>query len=139
MTERAARRLVLTLAARARGGLLTIVEGGRTHELGDPTSGLRATVTVHSPRVWPALLRGSLGLGRSYASGWWDTDDLVAFTRICARSLGPLDEMRRRLWPALLPLQAGIDSLSRIGARRARRQRRRPLRPRKRPLPAVPG
>jgi cyclopropane-fatty-acyl-phospholipid synthase len=71
--------------------------------------------------VWPALLTGSVGLGRSYAAGWWDTDDLVALTRICARSLGPLDAVRRRIWPLLLPLQAGVASLSRNGPVRARR------------------
>ena len=121
MRERAARRLVLALASRARGGQLTIEEAGRTHEFGDPADGLRASVTVHSPQVWPALLSGSLGLGRSYAAGWWDTDDLVALTRICARSFGPLDEVRRRIWPLLLPFQAGVASLSRNGPTRARR------------------
>ncbi len=121
MRQQAARRLVLALASRARGGQLTIEEAGRTHEFGDPADGLRATVTVHSPRVWPALLTGGLGLGRSYAAGWWDTDDLVALTRICARSFGPLDEVRRRIWPLLLPVQAGAASLSRIGPGRARR------------------
>jgi cyclopropane-fatty-acyl-phospholipid synthase len=115
------RRLVLALGRRVRGGLITVHEGGRTHELGDAAAGLRATVTVHSPRFWPALLTGSTGLGRSYAGGWWDTDDLVALTRILARSLGPLDHLRRRIWPLLLPLQAGAESLSRIGPRRARR------------------
>jgi cyclopropane-fatty-acyl-phospholipid synthase len=121
VTVRAARRLVLALASRARGGLLTISEGRRTYAFGDPADGLRASVTVHSPQVWPALLSGSVGLGRSYAAGWWDTDDLVALTRICARSFGPLDRVRRRIWPLLLPFQAGIASLSRNGPVRARR------------------
>jgi cyclopropane-fatty-acyl-phospholipid synthase len=116
-----ARRIVLALAKRVRGGMLTIREAGRTHEFGDPRAGLRATVTVHTPRTWPALLTGSVGLGRSYSAGWWDTDDLVALTRICARSFGPLDEVRRRIWPLLLPFQAGVASLSRNGPRRARR------------------
>lgn len=116
-----ARRLVLALAKRVRGGLLTIREGGRAHEFGDPRAGLRATVTVHTPRTWPALLTGSVGLGRSYSAGWWDTDDLVALTRICARSFGPLDEVRRRIWPLLLPFQAGVASVSPNGPGRARR------------------
>lgn len=120
MTERVARRVVLGLAARARGGLLVIEEGGRRHVLGDPAGGLRATVTVNSPRAWPALLSGSLGLGRSYGAGWWDTDDLPALIGICARSLGPLDAARRRIWPLALPLQAGADSLRRNTASRAR-------------------
>ena len=121
MKERSARRIVLALASRVRGGLLTIEEGGRTHVFGDPATGLRATVTVHSRRVWPSLLTGSVGLGRSYAAGWWDTEDLVALTRICARSFGPLDSVRRRIWPLLLPFQAGVASLSRNGPVRARR------------------
>lgn len=121
MSERAARRLVLALAARARGGVLVIEEGGRRHELGEPGGGLRAHVTINSPRAWPSFLRGSLGMGQSYAEGHWDTDDLVALVRICARSIGPLDRARGRLWPLLLPLHAGADSLRRTGALKARR------------------
>ena len=77
-------------------------------------------MTVNSPRAWPALLSGSLGLGRGYAAGWWDCDDLPALIALCARSIGPLDAARRRLWPLLLPLHAGADSLRRNTPSRAR-------------------
>ena len=120
MTERLARRIALGLAARVRGGRLVIEEGGRRHEFGDPGGGLRASVTVDSPRAWPALLSGSLGLGRSYAAGLWHTDDLPALIGLCARSIRPLDDARRRLWPLLLPVQAGADSLRRNTPSRAR-------------------
>jgi cyclopropane-fatty-acyl-phospholipid synthase len=117
---RAARRIGLAAAACVRGGQLTIVEGGRRHEFGNPAGGLRATVTVHSPRAWPALLSGGLGLGRGYAAGWWDCDDIPALISLCARSIGPLDAARRRLWPLLLPLHAGACSLRRNPPSRAR-------------------
>lgn len=121
MRTRAARSIVLGLAARARGGRLVIEEAGRRHELGDPAGGLRATLTVHDDRTWAALLSGGLGLGRSYGAGWWECDDVVALIRICARSLGPLDNARRVLWPLLVPFQASAASLGRNLPARARR------------------
>ena len=43
---------------------------------------------VHDPRVYERVLReGSVGLGESYADGWWDTDDLTGFLRLALRSL----------------------------------------------------
>ena len=76
---RAARSRRPRARGRMRGGPLTIEEGepARTSSATRQTSS-RASVTVHSPQVWPALLRGSVGLGRSYAAGGWDSDDLVA-------------------------------------------------------------
>ncbi len=103
-----------------RGGQLTIEEGGRRHEFGDPAGGLRAAVTVNSPHAWPALLSGGLGLGRGYGAGWWDCDDLPALIALCARSIGRLDTARRRLWPLLVPIHAGFDSLRRNTPSRAR-------------------
>ena len=46
------------------------------------------TVRVHDARVYSRMLReGSVGLGESYADGWWDTDDLTGFLRLAHRSL----------------------------------------------------
>jgi cyclopropane-fatty-acyl-phospholipid synthase len=97
------RRLVLGVLAQMREGSLTVVEGGRRTELGRGAP--HATVDVHSPRFWRALLRGSRGLAESYADGLWDSPDVTALIRLAARNAAQLDEPRRRLTPLREPYQ----------------------------------
>ena len=114
-----ARALVLRVLARMRHGSLTIVEGGRRHELG---SGLpHAMVHVASPRAWRALLRGSRGLAESYVDGLWDSPDVVAVIRVAARNAGALDRARQRLTPLREPYQRARGALVRNTPRRSRR------------------
>ena len=80
---------MLRLLARMREGSLTIVEGGRRHELGHGAP--HATLDVHDPAFWRALLRGSRGLAESYADGLWDSPDLTALIRLGARNAAQLD------------------------------------------------
>jgi cyclopropane-fatty-acyl-phospholipid synthase len=97
------RRLALAVLARMREGSLTVVEDGRRTELGHGAP--HATIDVHSPRFWRALLRGSRGLAESYADGLWDSPDLTALIRLAARNAAQLDEPRRRLSPLREPYQ----------------------------------
>jgi cyclopropane-fatty-acyl-phospholipid synthase len=92
-----------------RGGSLELIEpDGRRLRFGDPGADLSATVEVHSPAFYRAMLGGSVGLGEAYRDGVWDCDDLVPLARIAARSLGPLDRVRRRLHPILSPVQRAL-------------------------------
>jgi cyclopropane-fatty-acyl-phospholipid synthase len=113
------RELVLRLLARMRHGSLTIVEGGRRHELG--AGAPHAMVHVSSPRVWRALLRGSRGLAESYVDGHWDSPDVVAVIRVAARNAALLDDVRRRLTPLREPYQRARGALTRNTPRRSRR------------------
>jgi len=66
-------------------------------------------VDVHDPRTYARVLReGSIGLGESYADGWWDADDLTAFLRAChrrsARFHPVLDPLHRAVSPLLDPV-----------------------------------
>jgi cyclopropane-fatty-acyl-phospholipid synthase len=108
MRERAARAIVSSLLSRTRGGELVLDEGARSRRFGASDGGqpLRAVVHVRSPRLYPKLLRGSVGLGESYIDGLWDCDDLVTLTRIAARNARALDRVRRALAPVLVPLQS---------------------------------
>ena len=102
MTERAARRIVLSLLERIRSGQLVVTEGSRRHVFGSGSP--RAAVHVRSPRLWPALMHGSRGLADAYADRLWDSPDLVGVIRVAARNVGGLDAWRRRLAPARVPL-----------------------------------
>src|SRR5919106_4656527 len=120
--EGASRRLALEVLSRLRGGRLELIEpdGGR-YRFGDPDADLAATVEIHSPSFYRAMLGGSVGLGEAYRDGVWDCDDLVALVRIAARNMAPLDRWRRRLHPLLAPLQRTVWRVPRNSRRAARR------------------
>jgi cyclopropane-fatty-acyl-phospholipid synthase len=114
-------RAVHRLLARLRGGHLEIRERDRRLGFGDPEAELRARVEVNDRRAYSALLRGSLGLGESYADGHWDSDDPVAVARLACRNLAPFDRLRGRLQPLLGPLQRALSLVpanTRAGAKR---------------------
>jgi cyclopropane-fatty-acyl-phospholipid synthase len=99
------RRLVLSVIGRIREGRLEIVEGERVTVIGDPESELKATVTVHSPKLWRRMLRGSTGMAESYLCKEWDCDDLVALATIAGLNLPRLDRARRRFQFVTGPVQ----------------------------------
>ncbi|HWM10466.1 MAG TPA: cyclopropane-fatty-acyl-phospholipid synthase family protein, partial [Solirubrobacteraceae bacterium] len=114
-----ARALVLKLLERMREGSLTLVEPQGRHELGSGPP--HATLHIHDPRTFKALLKGSRGLAESYADGWWDSPDLTALIRVAARNAAQLDEPRRRLSPLREPYQRARSALTRNTPRRSRR------------------
>jgi cyclopropane-fatty-acyl-phospholipid synthase len=105
------------LLGRLREGRLEIVEGGRRRGFGPPAAPLVATVRVHHPSFWRALLGGSRRLAHAYGAGAWDSDDLVTLFRIGAREMPRLDRWRRPLAP-LLSLLSRMPRNTRDGARR---------------------
>jgi cyclopropane-fatty-acyl-phospholipid synthase len=114
MFARFASRLLL---GRLREGRLEIVERGRRRGFGPPAARLVATVRVHDPSFWRALLRGSRRLADAYGAGAWDSDDLVTIVRIGAREMPRLDRWRRPLAP-LRSVLSLVPRNTRAGARR---------------------
>jgi cyclopropane-fatty-acyl-phospholipid synthase len=111
------RPLLFGVLERTRGGRL-VVDG---HEFGEP-SGISVDVAVHDPRAYRMVLRsGSIGLADSYAAGMWDCDDLVGLVRLAARNMAPLDALRRRFAPVLIPGQRVGALARRSTPRRARK------------------
>ena len=102
-SQRLARRVVLGLLAHLHSGQLTIVEDGGRLVFGHGSP--QATVEVRSPRLWPMLLHGSRGMAEAYMEGLWASPDLTAVVRVGARNATGLDQWRRRLAPARVPLQ----------------------------------
>jgi cyclopropane-fatty-acyl-phospholipid synthase len=122
LRERATRAIVIRMLRRLRGGELLLVEGSSTSRFGEPGGErpLRTVLRVRSQAFYGQLLRGSMGLGESYARGMWDSDDLVSLTRIAARNMAPFDRARRLLAPALGPLQGSAHWLARNTPARSR-------------------
>jgi cyclopropane-fatty-acyl-phospholipid synthase len=113
------RRLASLILRQIKVGSLTIVEGRRRRVFGSgpPT----ATIRVHSPGFWRMLMRGSRGLGESYAQGLWDSPDLVAVIRLAARNAGLIDRVRSITAPFWTPRQRVRALLHRSTRRRSRR------------------
>jgi cyclopropane-fatty-acyl-phospholipid synthase len=119
VAQRVARAIALGVLARLRSGRLTVVEGERALVLGHGSP--QATVQVRSPRLWPRLLHGSRGMAEAYMQGFWESPDLTAVVRVAARNARSLDEWRRRLAPARVPLQAARGIRARNTHARSRR------------------
>ncbi len=117
--ERGARATVHALVARLKTGRLTIVEGERRVVYGSGTP--QATVVVHSPALWPALARGGRGMAEAYVDGLWDSPDLPAVIELAARNMRPIDDIRRRLSPAIEPLRRARALLTPSTPERSRR------------------
>ncbi len=119
VAQRVARGIALGLLERLRSGQLTVVEGERRLVLGHGSP--QATVQVRSPRLWPSLLHGSRGMAEAYMQGLWESPDLTAVVRVAARNATGLDEWRRRVAPARVPLQAARGLRARNTHARSRR------------------
>ena len=91
--SRLARALVTSLLKHLRGGTLELVDMvGHSrfgeHDRCSTNAPVAVRIDVNDPRVYERILReGSVGLGESYADGWWDADDLTSVLRLALRSL----------------------------------------------------
>jgi cyclopropane-fatty-acyl-phospholipid synthase len=106
LSVRLARGAVTRLLRRMARDRLTIVDdtrsGSPTTTYGQDAPGspsiLQATIRVRDDRAWTALAtEGSIGLGRGYLEGWWDSADPVTVVRIIIRNLEGSDEVRNRI------------------------------------------
>jgi len=124
MINRLARAIGLTMLRRTREGAIDLVEGGHRETLGaiNPESPLRARLEIRSPLFWPALLRGSRGLGGAYADGYWASDDLVTLVRIAAREAHRFDRVRDFFKFVLGPWRALTGRLRANTLQRSRKQ-----------------
>lgn len=117
------RGAVLARLGALRDGTLEVEDDAGRLLLGVPAAdGLAARVTVRDGRFWRrAALGGSVGVGESYVDGDWDSDDLVATTRLFARNLDALGAVERGLALAARPALRAFQALrrnTRAGARR---------------------
>ena len=124
VADAVARAAIRQLLHRITGGTLELVDAWGREQFGNTDPGnaaepIRARVTVHEPRLYARILReGSVGLGESYADGWWDTDELPSFLRIAHRSLARTHARRDH---ARRVTRSVVDPLARL--RRADKQR----------------
>jgi cyclopropane-fatty-acyl-phospholipid synthase len=128
--HRMARAIVHRLLNHLRGGTLELADPighARFRDRGRlrTSAPIDVTVDVHDVRVYERVLReGSVGLGESYADGWWDTDDLTSVLRLALRSLHTSSQRRDALHRLASPVLDPIACLRRADlARDARNVR----------------
>jgi cyclopropane-fatty-acyl-phospholipid synthase len=93
--DQAARTVARGLLSRLRGGQLTVVEGSRREQFGEPGD-LDARLDVRAPAMWRAALSGGgVGFAEAYMDGLWDSDDIVGVLRLLARNLDRLNRFLR--------------------------------------------
>ncbi len=113
---RMARAIVHRLLHRVHDGTLELVDPtGHSHfgERGHlrTSAPIDVHLDVHEPGAYERVLReGSVGLGESYADGWWDTDDLTSVLRLALRSLQTISARRDALHRLVTPL---LDPIAR--------------------------
>lgn len=121
---RAAGAVVEQLLGRTRGGTIELADPSSRTRFGEPDRAgieepIHARIDVYDTQVYERVLRhGSIGLGESYADGWWDTDNLAGFLRLTLRSLRPTHARRDRVHRLASPF---VDPIAR--QRRADPQR----------------
>lgn len=107
-----ARWVVAELGRRLAWGSIVLEDEHGTLSLGGGEP--RVKVRVHHGGTYAAVLgRGSIGLGRSYVDGWWDSDDLTNLVRILLHNRGSAGRARDRVGEALAPLTDPLRRLRR--------------------------
>jgi cyclopropane-fatty-acyl-phospholipid synthase len=104
------------LLKRLTGGTIRLVDPFASVRFGDDSAPhgsppIDVTVRVRDARLYSRILReGSVGLGESYADGWWNTDELTGFLRLAHRNLARTHNAHDRMnrW-----LQAVVDPIAR--------------------------
>jgi cyclopropane-fatty-acyl-phospholipid synthase len=99
------RAAATALLSQIRVGSLLVVDETENRRLTFGRGAPQATIELHDPGFWKALMRGSRGLAESYAGGLWDTPDLVSVIRLAARNAVVIDQVRRYTAPLWTPHQ----------------------------------
>jgi cyclopropane-fatty-acyl-phospholipid synthase len=116
-----ARGVVEARLAHLRHGRVTLREGARVADYGDPTAAPLA-IGVRDPRFYAAVaFGGSVGAGEAYAEGWWTTDDLTGLVRLLLRNRGMLEQLETGWARLVQPLRRLAHALRRNTRRGSRR------------------
>ena len=102
------RRLLFKSFEGLREGELILREGTQELRFGTPSPDVAcAIIVVRDPALYPAaVLGGSVGAGRAYMNGWWDSPDLTAVVRLLVRNTEFLERWRGGATRFLAPVQA---------------------------------
>ena len=104
MLTKARRRMTLAVLKRIKCGRITLID-----PLGEATFGEDSrnsvVITVHDLRTYDRVVsEGGVGLGRSYAHGLWEVDDLTGLLRLALRNLRSMQKWGNRWHRRIAPI-----------------------------------
>jgi cyclopropane-fatty-acyl-phospholipid synthase len=103
-------------------GYLVFEEPGGACSFGDPSSSLRARITVHDPRLYlAAALGGSVGAGRAYTNGWWTAEPLETVIQVLSENAPALSRWRLGLSRIAAPMLNAAHAVRRNTQRGSKR------------------
>jgi len=90
-----AKQRILATLSNLTIGHLTIIDSDETYHFGKQnTEGMSATITVNDSRSYSHILfGGTIGVGESYISEWWSTNNLVGVIRIFVANQAHMNNM----------------------------------------------
>ena len=103
------KRVILKKFENLALGLIVFTDGDEIHSFGDRSSEMRVNVRVLSPEFYVLLGSGGLvGAAEAYASGFWETDELLLLIRIVLRNKEVLGKLESGWSKMLDPLNIAI-------------------------------
>jgi cyclopropane-fatty-acyl-phospholipid synthase len=100
------------LMTRISSGTVVVRDARGEHRYG--VGAPEVLVTIHDDRTYAHVARsGSVGLGSTYADGWWECDDLTGLIQILEQSLTTWGERADRWARTVSPLRAGLAKFNR--------------------------
>jgi cyclopropane-fatty-acyl-phospholipid synthase len=117
-----ARGFVHHALRRVRRGRIRLVENDVVRDFGEASSLLSATISVHAPGAYRAILfKGTIGAAESYMDGLWSCDDLPSLVRMFAVSDDAHYGLEGGLARLALPFRALYHGSRRNTRKKARR------------------
>ena len=91
------KRIVFSLLKKLTDGHIRLIENGNEVLFGNGDATIKATITIHDPKVYSRILwGGSIGAGEAYVEGLWSSDNLVDVIRLFSRNLAALEKHEQR-------------------------------------------
>ena len=92
------KKIVLKVLKKIKVGTITLRDSDRTHVFENSGPGECVTITIKNPQVYKKILsEGSVGAGRGYIDGDWDTDDLTKLISLFIKNVSLFNEIESPL------------------------------------------
>ena len=92
------KKIVLKVLKKIKVGTITLRDFDRTHVFENSGPGECVTITIKNPQVYKKILsEGSVGAGRGYIDGDWDTDDLTKLISLFIKNVSLFNEIESPL------------------------------------------
>jgi len=91
------------------GELILVDEQGKSKTYSG-TESHSALVQINDSRAWRAIaLEGSVGLGRGYMKGWWESSDPVAVIKLLNDNIRTFDRPRNNIAKLSKPIRTAVN------------------------------